>query len=190
MTAEGEKPVIRIWNFLLAVVVFVSFAIQISLLLMGGQDVNSGQTSASLDLATRFVRLFSYFTIQSNLIVLCTAVVLVLDPKRDGRIWRVVRLDSLLGIAITGVVFVAFLSGIVHHQGASVWANAGFHYFSPLWTVFGWLLFGPRQRIDWRTVGLAFLWPVACGLAGLHIDSGRIDRLVSIPLPGRRRPGL
>jgi hypothetical protein len=153
--------VIRVWHLLLAVVVLASFVIQVSLLLAGGQDVNSGQVSAELDLATRFVRLFSYFTIQSNLIVLCTAIAIVLDPQRDGRIWRVVRLDSLLGIAVTGIVFATLLSGIVHHQGASVWANAGFHYFSPLWTVLGWFLFGPRMRIDWRTIGLAFVWPAA-----------------------------
>ena len=27
--------------------------------------------------------------------------------------------------------------------------------------VLGWLLFGPRRRIERRTVGLAILWPVA-----------------------------
>lgn len=151
----------RIWHFLLAAVVLASLVIQVALLLTGGQDVNSGQAGTGLDLSTRFVRLLSYFTIQSNLIVLYVAVGLVRDPQRDGRIWRVIRLDSLVGIIVTGIVFAAFLSGIVHHQGAGTWANAGFHYLSPLMTVVGWLLFGPRPRIDWRSIGMAFAWPVA-----------------------------
>lgn len=152
---------IRLWHFLLAAVVFLSFVVQIWLLVSGGQDINSGQAGAGVDLATRFIRLFSYFTIQSNLIVLCVAIALAIDPRRDGRIWRVLRLDSLLGIAVTGVVYAAFLSGLVHLQGASVWSNFGFHYFSPVWTLLGWLLFGPRLRIDWPTIAWAFLWPMA-----------------------------
>jgi hypothetical protein len=42
---------------------------------------------------------------QSNLIVLTVALVLAWQPFRDGRAWRVVRLDSVLGIVITGLVF-------------------------------------------------------------------------------------
>lgn len=151
----------RIWHSLLAVVVLASLIIEIALLLGYGQDVNTGQTGYHPDLTTRFVNFFGYITIQSNLLVLFTAISLVLDPQRDGRIWRVLRLASLLGITVTGVVYVTLLSDIEHHQGVSAWANAGLHYFAPLWTILGWLLFGPRPRIDWRTIGLTFLWPVA-----------------------------
>lgn len=151
----------RIWHLLLAAAISASFVLQVWLLLHGGQDVNSGQSGAGLDLGTRFVRLFSYFTIQSNLIVLCGAIALAFDPDKDGRAWRVLRLDGLLGIAVTGVVFAAFLSGLVEHQGAGAWANAGFHYFAPIWTLLGWLLFGPRRRIERRTIAWAFAWPLA-----------------------------
>jgi hypothetical protein len=47
----------------------------------------------------------------------------------------------------------------VHHTGIHVWVNFGFHYFSPWWALAGWLLFGPRPRIGWSTVGWAFGWP-------------------------------
>lgn len=154
----------RSWNLILALVILASLVLQIGLLLAGGQDVNSGQASAQVDLATRFVRFFSYFTIQSNLLVLFVAISLVANPERDGAAWRVLRLDAVLGIAITGIVFATVLSGQVQPTGAGVWTNAGFHYFSPVWTLLGWLLFGPRGRIDGRTLGLAFLWP-ACWLA-------------------------
>jgi hypothetical protein len=49
----------------------------------------------------------------------------------------------------------------VHPTGLGAWVNAGFHYFSPWWTLAGWLLFGPRPRIGWPTVAWTFAWPVA-----------------------------
>ncbi len=84
---------------------------------------------------TRFVRFLSYFTVQSNLLVLVAAVSLVLDPARDGRFWRVVRLDALLGITVTGLVFGAVLAPYVHPTGVAWWINAGFHYVSPVLAV-------------------------------------------------------
>ena len=151
----------RLWNLLLTLIVLAAFTVQIGLLLAGGQDINSAQASVPVPLSTRFVRFFSYFTVESNLLVLISAVSLAWNPQRDGRWWRVLRLDALLGIAVTGVVFVTVLSGLVHHSGIGAWVNAGFHYLSPLLALLGWCLFGPRPRIDGRTLVLAFLWPVA-----------------------------
>ncbi len=151
----------RIWHLALALVVAGSLALQIWLLLAGGQDVNSGQASASVSLATRFVRFFSYFTIQSNLLVLAVSASLAIDPRRDGRLWRVLHLDALLGIAVTGALLATLLAGLVDPQGAAAWANAGFHHLSPIMAVSGWLFLGPRPRIDARTIAWASVWPIA-----------------------------
>lgn len=157
MTRSGLS---RLWHLLLALIVLAAFCIQIALLLSGGQDIHSGETGEALPLSTRFIRLLSYFTIQSNLLVLMVATSLAVDPQRDGPLWRVLRLDALLGIAVTGVVFVTVLARLVDPHGASMLANIGFHYLSPLMALLGWLMFGPRPRIDARTVALAFVWPV------------------------------
>jgi len=86
---------------------------------------------------------------------------LCVNPNRDGPAWRVLRLDALLSITITGIVFITVLSDLVaHHSTASVWTNAGFHYVSPVAAVLGWILFGPRPRITWSVVAWAFVWPV------------------------------
>ena len=74
----------------------------LALVFSGGQDVNSFQDTAGESLPTRLVRLFSFFTIQSNLFVLFTSLALALNIFRDGKLWRVLRLDALLGIIITG----------------------------------------------------------------------------------------
>lgn len=151
----------RAWNLILALAVAATVVAQLVLLVAGGQDMNTTLAATPVPLSTRLLRFFSYFTVQSNLLVLAAAVSLVVRPDRDGACWRVLRLDALLGIAVTGVVFATLLSGLVQHSGVGTWINAGFHQFSPAWTVLGWLLLGPRPRIDARTIRWAFAWPVA-----------------------------
>ncbi|XVV09426.1 Pr6Pr family membrane protein [Actinoplanes sp. CA-131856] len=141
----------RVWHGLLFAVVLTSLIIQIVLSAQG--------TDAPA--VTRFIRLFSYFTIQSNVLVLLAAGTLMIDPGRDGRVWRVLRLDSLLAIIVTGIVYATILAGESDPQGAGWWSNLGFHYIAPWAALAGWLLFGPRPRIELRTVAWAFVWPAA-----------------------------
>ncbi|HEY0935182.1 MAG TPA: Pr6Pr family membrane protein [Trebonia sp.] len=150
----------RAWYAVLALVISATLITQIVLLWHGGADVNTASNEAAVGPAVRYVRLFSFFTVESNLLVLALAVSLVLDPARDGRVWRVLNVDALLGITITGLVFGAVLAGQVQHHGIDIWVNAGFHYFAPGWAVAGWLLFGPRPRTDWATLGWLFAWPL------------------------------
>jgi len=141
--------------------VATSLVVQLVLLFTGSTDVNTGDSQVDIPVGTRLVRLFSYFTIQSNLLVLATSVTLVLSSHRDGRVWRVLRLDALLGITVTGLVYWALLAPTVHLQGAGLLTGLGFHLVSPVLTLVVWLLFGPRPRVSWSTVGWAFVWPVA-----------------------------
>jgi hypothetical protein len=150
----------RAWHAVLALVIAACMVTQIVLIVHGGTDVNTVTSENNAGLLIRLVRLFSYFTIQSNLFVLALAVSLVINPARDGRLWRVVSADALLAIAITGLVFGTVLARLVHPTGIAAWVNAGFHYFSPAATVLGWLLFGPRPRFDWATIGWMFAWPL------------------------------
>lgn len=151
----------RTWYLLLAVLVAAALVVQVVLVVAGGPDVNSGETAAQAPLGTRLVRLFSYFTVQSNVLVLALAVTLARDPHRDGRAWRVLHLDAVLGIVVTGVVFSAVLSSIVEFTGVAGAVNTVFHTVAPVAVLAGWLVFGPRPRIDGRTVLWACAWPVA-----------------------------
>jgi hypothetical protein len=151
----------RVWHLLIALNVVMALIIQVALILTGGPDPNTGETVATVGIATRMVQTLSFFTIQSNLLVLVVAITLVIDPGRDGRFWRVLRLDALLGIAITGLVFELVLIDYVDPTGWQLVATIGFHYIAPWATVLGWVLFGPRPRIDRSTVAWAFVWPVA-----------------------------
>ena len=138
----------------------VSLVVQLVLLLTSGTDANTGDPQADVPVATRLVRLFSYFTIQSNLLVLAASVTLALDPHRDGRVWRALRLDALLGITITGLVYWTLLTRTVDLEGAALVSSLGFHLVSPLGTLVVWLLAGPRPRVDRSTARWAFAWPL------------------------------
>ncbi|SEQ57096.1 Pr6Pr family membrane protein [Microlunatus flavus] len=144
-----------------ALVVLVSLVVQLALLLFGGTDTNTGDSLAGVPLSRRLGDFVSYFTIQSNLFVLAISLTLALDPERDGPVWRVLRLDALLGISITGLVYWALLAPLVDLSGWGLVAGLGFHLVSPVGTVVVWFLVGPRPRITWSTVAWAFAWPVA-----------------------------
>ena len=150
----------RAWNAILALVIAVAMITQIVVLVRGNADVNTVGFEANVALGARLVRLFSYFTIQSNLLVLALAISLTLVPGRDGTVWRVLHSDALLGIIVTGLVFTTVLAGQVQHHGIGIWLNIAFHYVAPAWAVAGWLLFGPRPRLDWATIGWMFAWPL------------------------------
>ena len=138
-----------------------SLVVQLVLIFGSGTDANTGDSQVGVPIGTRLVRFLSYFTIQSNLFVLGTSIALALDPRRDGRLFRVLRLDALLGIVITGLVYWTLLAPIVDLEGLPLVAGMGFHLVSPVLAVVAWLVVGPRPRVDWSTVGWAFVWPLA-----------------------------
>lgn len=143
-----------------ACVVLVCLVIQITLLLTGGADANSGESGTAVSEGTRLVRLFSFFTIQSNIVVGVVAALLAIRPLRGSLRWQVARMDALLGIVITGLVFDLVLARQVDLHGWALVATIGFHYVTPWVTLIAWIVLGPRYRFRARTVLLAFAWPI------------------------------
>lgn len=113
-------------------------------------------------MAERLVRLFSYFTILSNVGIGLVSVLLARDPARDGRLLRVAHLDALLCIVVTGIVYNTVLAGTVPGlTQAGQLSNVLLHLASPVLAVVVWLLVGPRPRVDARTVGWSVVGPLA-----------------------------
>lgn len=78
--------VVSRWSHgLIAAVIIAALTIQLVLIFTGGADANSGEVGESIGVGTRLWRLFSFFTIESNLIVLVVALALVRRPHRDLR---------------------------------------------------------------------------------------------------------
>lgn len=147
----------RVWHVTIVVVCLAALAAQL-VLVISGANVLPGVVRPST--AIRLVRFFSYFTIQSNLLAMGTAALLVARPDRDGPAWRVARVAALVGITVTAVVYIAALRPLAHQRGVAWFTNVTFHYVVPLMTIGGWLLFGPRPRIDRVSLLRHLAWPV------------------------------
>ena len=109
----------------------------------------------------KLVNVFSFFTIQSNLLAGIAAVFLVQRPDRRGRVFEVLFLDALLCIAVTGIVFHVALSGLRDLTAAGAFSNFLLHTLVPVGFVVAWLLVGPRPRFSVATVGWSVLYPLA-----------------------------
>ncbi len=114
-------------------------------------------------------RFFSYFTIQSNLLVAATTGCLTLERGVATRLWAVARLASVVGIAVTGIVHLLLLRPILHLTGVDWWADLMLHVVVPVLAVGGWVVFGPRSRATRSDVLPALAWPVLWLVATLGL---------------------
>jgi hypothetical protein len=152
----------RAWHALTAALILAALVLQCVIAIHASSTPpgHAVGTLAGAQLGGRLLRVASFFTIQSNVLVAVTSALLVANPAQDGRIWRVVRIDALVGITVTGIVYSTVLARMHEPKGwEQTTTNAAFHYIAPLLAVIGWLLFGPRPRIDRATVGWSLIWP-------------------------------
>ncbi len=161
VTAEIVRPRVarlsRIFHGALAGILLANLGLQTALTLGWGQALPEG---ASTNPAIRLLRLYSYFTILSNILVGISALSLARDPGRDGRVWRVLRLNALVGIIITGVVYFLVLRPEISHTGLELLTDVIFHYVAPVGAVIGWAAFGPAPRITRGTVAWSLVIPL------------------------------
>ena len=149
----------RAWALVTVAVVAFALAVQLVLVVSGASVLV--ETTDPPGLATRVLRFVSYFTVQSNVLVLLTAWLLIRQPSYDGRLWRIARADAIAGITITGVVHWFFLRPLLDLHGWAYVTDKLLHVAVPLLAVAGWLMFGPRRRIGWPTLLPALVWPTA-----------------------------
>lgn len=148
----------RGWHGATLLVVTATLLLQTALVIQGESVLDETQVPT---LGTRLWRLASYFTIQSNLFVAVAAATLVRNAERDGPVWRVCRLDAVLGITLTGLVHFFLLRPLLDLDGLNAVADTGLHLVVPAMALVGWLVFGPRPRVTVSTVLCSLLWPVA-----------------------------
>lgn len=110
---------------------------------------------------------FTYFTIWSNILVAIIMWMLVANPSRDGRIFRVLRLDTVLMISVTGIIYQLLLAGSAKNTGLEVVTNLFEHQLTPIITVLVWLLVGPRRQIPWIAIPLALILPIGWAIFAL-----------------------
>lgn len=135
----------RPWHVLTATVTIFALVFQLWLALSGHRTlVTEGEPSTR----TTLVRFFSYFTILSNLLVAITTTTLALGRDRDSRLWRVLRLNAVVGITVTAVVHWFFLRPLLDLHGNDYVVDKLLHVVVPALALIGWLVFGPRGRVQ------------------------------------------
>ncbi len=154
----------RLWHTVIAVLVAAAILVQlwIAIRVSATPPGHAVGTLSGTPTANRILRVLSFFTIQSNILSGVTSAQLARNPSRDGSVRPAARLASLLGITVTGLVYSTVLAKVHEPHGwQEISTNIVFHYVVPIMMVLGWVLFGPRPRIEGRTIALAILWPVA-----------------------------
>lgn len=151
--------VVRGWHAVTVLVIAASVVAQLALVIRG-VDVLIEDNGSPAPTAERILRFFSYFTVQSNLLAMWAAATLAMQPDRDGRLWRILRVASVVGMTVTFVVYYVELRPLLDLHGVARLADIGFHYVAPVMTVLGWGLFGPWPRIDTRSLVSHLVWPV------------------------------
>jgi hypothetical protein len=103
--------------------------------------------------------MFSYFTIQSNVLVLVASAVMAVRPQLTSVWWKVFRLAELCGITLTGIVYAAVIAPYVHLSGWALAYNYVFHYVMPIAAVLGFIFVGPRLQFSYREMWF-LAWPI------------------------------
>ena len=110
---------------------------------------------------TRTLNVLLFFTIQSNIIVGVTCLLLAIEPSRSSLAFKTWRLTGVVAITITGLVYHTVLARLFDLESWALVADNLIHTVVPVLAVLGWLLFGPRRQTSRTVVRLSVLFPVA-----------------------------
>jgi hypothetical protein len=158
-----------------AIVAYVSVGISFSLMFIGFYATKEsidlteptllGNSADGVDQVwERFFDWISYFTVWSNIVVAIVLTVLWLRPdvfernNASGARWRALRLDSILMITITGIVYNLLLAE--PKTGIDFVSNAMIHIVNPIVTLLVFLITGPRGLLKPVTVLHAMVVPI------------------------------
>lgn len=114
---------------------------------------------------------FSFFTIQSNILVALSLTVPWLWPgSARARFWELpaTRGAVMLYITVTGLIYFLLLRHLPLTRGPEPqelpWlANALLHYATPILFGLGWLLFSPKGMLKWSSALIWLIFPLLYG---------------------------
>ncbi|MEO6999882.1 MAG: Pr6Pr family membrane protein [Terracoccus sp.] len=156
----------RYWHVVTLVVATVALVLQLALII-SGQNVLEGAATPVSDLE-RVRRFFCYFTIQSNFLV-AVAMGYIVSRRTDSQLFRVIRLASLVGITVTGIVAAVALPPSPSYSTLNLLCDRLLHIAVPALTFIGWLAFGPRGKVRREDLLPSLIWPVLCLVATLAL---------------------
>jgi hypothetical protein len=153
----------RWWFGLTALAVLTGLVVQVL--------VTADRGSGFFDTHTeRALNVFAFFTIQSNIIVGITSLLLALRTDRTSIVFRVARLTGIVAIAITFVVFHVAIAHLFEFESWSLVADRILHAIVPILAVVGWLMYGPRglapRGVMWLSLAFPVTWCIVTLIRG------------------------
>lgn len=148
----------RSYRALFAGVGLFALVLQYGLMIGGNPDKSAGELTLNF---------FSYFTIQTNIMVMIALAVPALAPNSKAGQWLVrpsVHAAITLYIAVVGLVYHFLLAATWAPQGWSLLANNLLHYVMPAAFVANWLMFTPKGQLRQSD---PFRWLVVVGAYGV-----------------------
>lgn len=105
----------------------------------------------------RMVFYYSFFTVLSNIMLAISCLVLTFKPTYSSTWFNVIRLNGLVGVLITMIVYNLMLRGI-HIPPTKLlhFANESLHVVIPILGLLTWLFYGPFARITFKVVCYSF----------------------------------
>jgi len=140
------------WFGATAALVLTGIAIQI--------PVAANSTHGFFHGAFAALNVFAFFTVQSNLIVGATCLLLAVRLERASEVFDVFRLIGVVAISVTGIVYHVALAGLFDLDSWALAADMILHTAVPILVVVGWLFYGPRGRTSRRVARYALLFPL------------------------------
>lgn len=108
------------------------------------------------------LRFFSFFTILSNILVALCFSFLWLKPKQDHFFTRPVNVTATaVYITIVGIVYNTILRDLWDPQGLQYYVDELLHSVVPIMFVLYWLMFTPKNKLEWKNAFSFLLYPLA-----------------------------
>ena len=147
----------RYWHVATFAVAVFALVFQLFLVASGDNILDSSAVTTARPEQVR--RFFSYFTIQANLLV-AVSTFLIVRGRTGSQVFRVLRLASLVGITVTGIVAAIALPPSPSYTTGSLVCDRLLHIVVPALTFAGWVAFGPRGTVTRDDLLPSLIWPV------------------------------
>lgn len=108
------------------------------------------------------VNFFSFFTIESNILVACILLLSSIGTATFGRSeqFGILRGAATVYILTTGLIYFLLLRGLEESlQTAIPWVNTVLHYIMPIAMLLDWILNPPNKKITWKQASSWLLFP-------------------------------
>lgn len=109
------------------------------------------------------INFFSFFTIESNILVAFILLLSSLGTATFGRSkqFGILRGAATVYILTTGLIYFLLLRGLEESlQTAIPWVNTVLHYIMPIAMLLDWVLNPPTKKITWKHATSWLLFPI------------------------------